>query len=242
MKRTLTLAFVALLSVTLHALPAVADTTQNATTALTDSINNVLSSINQRITYIINETQRSNEILTNENARLRVTVESLSVRCTQLSERQTDDRCSVDARLKAADISIREHETLLSDGMRNIRIATVLIVIVVVAALVYMTIRIRHNTLTISRMQHEAVDIDAKLLELLERRMEKRRNEPADDARDEVLAQSIADGIVRIEQSLRRIDSSAKGYKRLKKAVKRMRETFESNGYQIVELLGKHKE
>lgn len=91
-------------------------------------------------------------------------------------------------------------------------------------------------------MQHEAVDIDAKLLELLERKMEKRRNEPADDARDEALAQSIADGIVRIEQSLRRIDSSTKGYKRLKKAVKSMRETFESNGYQIVELLGKHKE
>lgn len=242
MKRTLTLTFVALLSVTLHALPTVADTTQNATTALTDSINDILSSINQRITYIIGETQRSNEILTNENARLRATVESLSVRCTQLSERQTDDRSIVDARLEATNISIREHETLLSDGMRNIRIATVLIVIAVVAALVYMTIRIRHNTLTINRMQHEAVDIDAKLLELLERRMEKRRNEPADDARDETLAQSIADGIVRIEQRLRRIDSSTKGYKRLKKAVKSMRETFESNGYQIVELLGKHKE
>lgn len=56
---------------------------------------------------------------------------------------------------------------------------------------------------------------------------------------DHSLALKVADEIVRIELNLSRMDSSIKGYKQLAKAVQRIKDNFQANGYEIVDMLGK---
>ena len=56
---------------------------------------------------------------------------------------------------------------------------------------------------------------------------------------DHSLALKVADEIVRIELNLSRMNSSIKGYKQLAKAVQRIKDNFQANGYEIVDMLGK---
>lgn len=58
--------------------------------------------------------------------------------------------------------------------------------------------------------------------------------------RDHSLALKIADEVMRIENNLSHMDSSAKGYKQLTKAVERIKQNFHANGYEIANLLGQH--
>lgn len=66
--------------------------------------------------------------------------------------------------------------------------------------------------------------------------------EPAapSQGKDHSLALKIADEIVRIENNLNHMDPSVKGYKQLSKAVERIKLNLHANGYEIVNLLGKH--
>ena len=56
---------------------------------------------------------------------------------------------------------------------------------------------------------------------------------------DHSLALKVADEIIRIELNLSRMDSSIKGYKQLAKAVQRIKDNFQANGYEIIDMLGK---
>ena len=56
---------------------------------------------------------------------------------------------------------------------------------------------------------------------------------------DHSLALKVADEIVRIELNLSRMDASVKGYKQLAKAVGRIKNNFQANGYEIIDMLGK---
>lgn len=89
------------------------------------------------------------------------------------------------------------------------------------------------------KMQERSVDLDDKLLELLEKQMAMAQNVASNDAPDHSLALKVADEIVRIELNLSRMDTSIRGYKQLAKAVERMKDNFKANGYEIVDMLGK---
>ena len=89
-------------------------------------------------------------------------------------------------------------------------------------------------------LQEESVKLDNKLLEVVEQQI-KVVSVTTNNATsiDHSLALKVADEIVRIELNLSRMDSSIKGYKQLAKAVQRIKDNFQANGYEIVDMLGK---
>lgn len=90
-----------------------------------------------------------------------------------------------------------------------------------------------------TRMQSESVKLDNKLMELLEKQMPTATTMATGMQTDHSLALKVADEIVRIEMNLSRMDASIKGYKQLSKAVQRIKDNFNANGYEIVDMLGK---
>lgn len=94
---------------------------------------------------------------------------------------------------------------------------------------------------TQKRLQEESVKLDSKLVELLEGQMKVAENKPtnASSTPDHALALKVADEITRIETNLSRMDASIRGYKQLMASVKRIKDNFMANGYELVDMLGK---
>lgn len=89
-------------------------------------------------------------------------------------------------------------------------------------------------------LQEESLKLDSKLLEIVEKQLAAAvpaKSVPAEP--DHSLVLKVADEIARIEKNLSRMDSSVKGHKQLAAAVRRVKDNFLSNGYEIVEMLGK---
>ena len=83
-----------------------------------------------------------------------------------------------------------------------------------------------------SKMQEESIKLDDKLLELFDKQMSNSHKFVSNDKPDHSLALKVADEVARI-------DSSIRGYKQLAKAVSRIKDNFNANGYEIVDMLGK---
>lgn len=80
--------------------------------------------------------------------------------------------------------------------------------------------------------------LDNQILALMERQMNAAPATISAET-DHSLALKVADEIVRIELNLSRMDASVKGYKQLAKAVERIKNNFQANGYEIIDMLGK---
>ena len=89
-----------------------------------------------------------------------------------------------------------------------------------------------------SKMQEDSVKLDNQMLALMEKQMNATSTIVSTEA-DHSLALKVADEIVRIELNLSRMDASVKGYKQLAKAVERIKNNFQANGYEIIDMLGK---
>lgn len=89
-----------------------------------------------------------------------------------------------------------------------------------------------------SKMQEDSIKLDNQMLALMERQMNATPAMVSAGA-DHSLALKVADEIVRIELNLSRMDASVKGYKQLAKAVERIKNNFQANGYEIIDMLGK---
>lgn len=88
-------------------------------------------------------------------------------------------------------------------------------------------------------LQEEGLKLDEKLVELLDKQLSIQSAAPAQAEPDHSLALKVADEIVRIETNLSRMDSSVKGYKQLSASVRRIKDNFLANGYEMVDMLGK---
>lgn len=89
-----------------------------------------------------------------------------------------------------------------------------------------------------SKIQEDSVKLDNQMLDLMERQMNSAPAKTSAET-DHSLALKVADEIVRIEVNLSRMDASVKGYKQLAKAVERIKNNFQANGYEIIDMLGK---
>lgn len=89
-----------------------------------------------------------------------------------------------------------------------------------------------------SKMQEDSVKLDNQMLALMEKQMNVAPAMVSAET-DHSLALKVADEIVRIELNLSRMDASVKGYKQLAKAVERIKNNFQANGYEIIDMLGK---
>ncbi|MDO5857757.1 hypothetical protein Q2490_10715 [Myroides odoratimimus] len=98
---------------------------------------------------------------------------------------------------------------------------------------------------TKASLEEESVKLDNKLVEVLETQLkiqqETAKSQPvaSNENADHSLALKVADEIIRIQKNLGRMDESTKGLKQLNSSVQRIQDNFASNGYELVDMLGK---
>lgn len=94
-------------------------------------------------------------------------------------------------------------------------------------------------------LEEESVKLDSKLVEVLETQLkiqqETNKKEPLKEekSKDHSLALKVADEIIRIQKNLSRMEEGTKGLKQLNSSIKRIKNNFTSNGYELVEMIGK---
>lgn len=94
-------------------------------------------------------------------------------------------------------------------------------------------------------LEEESIKLDSKLVEVLESQLKLKQEEKSttptnsNNEIDHSLALKVADEIIRIQKNLQQMDANTKGLKQLSASVKRIQDNFASNGYELVEMLGK---
>ena len=94
-------------------------------------------------------------------------------------------------------------------------------------------------------LEEESIKLDSKLVEVLETQLKLKQEEKqtvssnSNTEIDHFLALKVADEIIRIQKNLQQMDTNTKGLKQLSASVKRIQDNFASNGYELVEMLGK---
>lgn len=94
-------------------------------------------------------------------------------------------------------------------------------------------------------LEEESIKLDSKLVEVLETQLKLKQEEKQNvsvntsNEIDHSLALKVADEIIRIHKNLQQMDANTKGLKQLSASVKRIQDNFASNGYELVEMLGK---
>ncbi len=90
-------------------------------------------------------------------------------------------------------------------------------------------------------LEQETLKLDEKLIDLLETQLKVKAEQPKqiNEKVDHSLALRVADEIIRIRKNMTRMDDKTKGLKQLAKSVERIQNEFASNGYEIIEMLGK---
>ena len=94
-------------------------------------------------------------------------------------------------------------------------------------------------------LEEESIKLDSKLIEVLETQLKLKQEEKqpisanSTSEKDHSLALKVADEIIRIQKNLHQMDTNIKGLKQLSASVKRIQDNFASNGYELVEMLGK---
>lgn len=183
----------------------------------------------------------------------RIEIDRLHNVCRQLEETLSADRKSMNGKINATNTNVQSNqETLHSRTLWGGGLSLVFFVAIIVVAY-KLGKRINSGTVTIAdvrkaqealqaaqiKMQEESVKLDDKLLELFNRQLANSPKVAGNDNPDHSLALKVADEIVRIELNMSRMDASIKGYKQLAKAVERIKDNFNANGYEIVDMLGK---
>jgi len=98
---------------------------------------------------------------------------------------------------------------------------------------------------TKTALEEESVKLDNKLVEVLETQLKLKQEETkvqsttSNEKSDHSLALKVADEVIRIQKNLSRMDANTKGLKQLGSSVQRIQDNFASNGYELVEMLGK---
>lgn len=191
--------------------------------------------------------------LSDENVKNRMLIDSLQKVCIVIETTQSLDRKNINVKIDSTDNNIRINQDILKSRTLwgGIMVCMIVITFIIVAYLLYK--RIVSGTSTIDdvrkaqealqtaqkKLQEDSLKFDNQILTLVEKQMNAVPAVSSQADMDHSLALKVADEIVRIELNLSRMDSTVKGYKQLSKAVERIRNNFQANGYEIVDMLGK---
>ena len=194
------------------------------------------------------------QTLSKDHQALRTSVDSLRSDFERLSKVQEADRNVASRKIGEAQESIIANQISIENRTLYGGLMLIVLVFVIVGGVCWLMGRIRRGNSSLDeirkaqdalqnaqgKMQEESIKLDNKLLEVVEQQM-KAVPVTTNNATsvDHSLALKVADEIVRIELNLSRMDPSIKGYKQLAKAVQRIKDNFQANGYEIVDMLGK---
>lgn len=199
------------------------------------------------------ESDRRIQALKSDNNRQSAVIDSLRNTCKQLTETQSADRKSVNGMIDKTNSNVQANQETLQSRTLLVCIIAILMLVVIVGVTYRLARRIKSGNTSIdevrkaqdalqaaqTKMQEESIKLDDKLLELFDRQIANVPKNADHGEPDHSLALKVADEIVRIELNMSRMDSSIKGYKQLAKAVERIKDNFNANGYEIVDMLGK---
>ncbi len=207
-----------------------------------------------------NSLQRNINSLSNRSEGLSIQIDSLnkllqenSIAVKSLDQQLNEQKEELSGQISAT----RETTSQLGEDLGKNTLYWIIAVLVVglLSALAFVLLRkkVTDNQLSISEslantrreLEKEAIRLDEKLVEVMETQMkiiqEERKAQPGSQngEPDHSLALKVADEIVRIEKNISRMDENTKGLKQLSKAVERIRDNFASNGYEMVDMVGK---
>ena len=181
--------------------------------------------------------------------------DSLKDACDSLKNTQEVDRASMNDKIQNTNNIVVHNQSVLRNRSLWGSLIIILIFFLSGGIFLYLFKRIKSDASSIdevrkaqdalqnaqTKMQEESIKLDNKLLEIAEQQMKKTAaiDNQATTTVDHSLALKVGDEIVRIELNLSRMDSSIKGYKQLAKAVQRIKDNFQANGYEIIDMLGK---
>lgn len=242
--------------------PSMPQNTADSTEMRFEAIEKKISEAERAITGLRKESKVAHDVMSGqiealqaEDVGLRHSIDSLSRRHDTLAWQREADNDTISKELRYANSAISHNQsTLQSRTWWGIGITAFIAVVIGIIAR-RLSKRIKSGTSSIdevrkaqdalqvaqAKMQEESIKLDNKLIEIAEQQMKASvpTSGQGSTAIDHSLALKVADEIVRIELNLSRMDSSVKGYKQLAKAVQRIKDNFQANGYEIVDMLGK---
>lgn len=209
----------------------------------------------KRLRREINVVSVKLQTLSKDNQVLRTSADSLRCDLEHLSKVQETDSKVASRKIGQAQESIIANQTVIENRTLYGGLALIVLVVIISLVIWWLIGRIKRGNSSLdeirkaqdalqnaqAKMQEESIKLDNKLLEVAEQQMKTVSVTANNNAAsiDHSLALKVADEIVRIELNLSRMDSSIKGYKQLAKAVQRIKDNFQANGYEIVDMLGK---
>lgn len=221
---------------------------------LKDSQQEIQTNINELQTIQKSNINRLSEV-EEYNYSIQKTIDSIKTDCSMLAKSQKRDNEQLTAQIGETKEKIKINQDLLSNRTNIGSILFVIILIIIITIIIVFLKKFNKGTSSINEVrkaqnkleqaqkslqEESSVKLDNKLLKVVEQQMKAvpvTTNNAA--SIDHSLALKVADEIVRIELNLSRMDSSIKGYKQLAKAVQRIKDNFQANGYEIVDMLGK---
>ncbi len=207
-----------------------------------------------RLLWKINKLSEQIQTLSKDNEAFKISIDSLRNNYAVLYKAQEVDRRNANKKIDEVQETIVANQTIVENRtLYGILIFIVLVIIITISTW-WLIRRVKRGNSSLdeirkaqdalqnvqAEMQEESIKLDNKLLEIAEQQM-KTVSITTNNATsvDHSLALKVADEIVRIELNLSRMDPSIKGYKQLSKAVQRIKDNFQANGYEIVDMLNK---
>ena len=157
----------------------------------------------------------------------------------------------IDDNQKATNESISDLGNSLSKNTLYWIIAVLVVVILLIVVFVLLRKQIFKQKTdldtnlqdTRKALEEEGVKLDNKLVEILESQLKiiesSKTENPSNAEPDHSLALKVADEINRMQSNMSLMDKNIKGLNKLQSAVKRIEENFASNGYEIIDMIGK---
>lgn len=204
--------------------------------------------------------ERKIELLKKDNKAQQLAIDGLRNTCSILEKAQTADRKDINGKIDATDNNVRVNQDILQSRTLWGIMIIITFLAVVIAGSYLLAKRIKSGDTSIDevrkaqealevaqkKMQEESIKLDNQMLAIVQKQLElesKSKPKPTTSGGTEVpdhsLALKVADEVARIELNMSRMDSSIRGYKQLSKAVGRIKDNFNANGYEIVDMLGK---
>lgn len=207
--------------------------------------------------YVVSKQNQSIEKLQDKNKHLNSSIDSLNQLIKNNSQNIVTNSTELGTKIKQtgenANSKISELDSSLDKNRLYWIIAT--LATLLLGGLVYWLLgkRIQSSKTDVetqikntkNALEEESVKLDNKLVEVLETQLKLKQEETKvqpttlNEKADHSLALKVADEVIRIQKNLSRMDESTKGLKQLGSSVKRIQDNFASNGYELVEMLGK---
>ena len=211
---------------------------------------NKLNSIREAKQEILQRDESINKIAL-ESSENKKSVSNLNSQIELNTQKSSELGKSVNSNANKQKQQDKTQATLVAaNKSQNISLAVSVIILVLLLIIAFLLLRKKmHSGLSSveKEIQHakqsleeEAIKLDSKLLELLEKQLtikaEEEKVAPQKE-NDHSLALKVADEITRMQKNIARMDEKTKGLKQLTKGLSRIQSNFSVNGYEILTLL-----